>query len=101
MSIGHRSSMRVDRYKAVERQDEAGLVVGTEVGKEIVRRDHEMVLRYLDDHGQILGEEMVRVQCCILTDRDTKSGWLEQVPREGQALSMCSCRYCSVSLQSR
>lgn len=38
--------MRVDRYKAVERQGDAGFVVGTEIGKEIVRRDHEMVLRY-------------------------------------------------------
>lgn len=38
--------MRVKRYKAVERQGEAGSVVGTEIGKEIVRRVHEMVLRY-------------------------------------------------------
>ena len=64
--------MRVDKYKAAERQDEAGLVVGTEIGKEIVPRDHEMVLRYLDDHAQIVGKEMVWAQCCILTDRHTK-----------------------------
>ena len=51
--------MRVIRYKAVERQGEAGFAVGTEIGKEIVRRDHEMVLRYLDDHAQIVGKEMV------------------------------------------
>lgn len=51
--------MRVDRYKAVERQGKAGFVVGTEICKEIVPRDHEMVLRYLDDHVQIVGEEMV------------------------------------------
>ena len=38
--------MRVDRYKAVERQGDAGFVVGTEIGKEIGCRDHEMVLRY-------------------------------------------------------
>ena len=38
--------MRIKRYKAVERQGEAGFVVGTEIGKEIVRRVHEMVLRY-------------------------------------------------------
>ena len=64
--------MRVDRYKAVERQGEAGLVVGMEIGKEIVRRYHEMVLWYLDDHAQIVGEEMVWAQYCFLTDRHTK-----------------------------
>ena len=56
---GFKIVIRGDRYKAVERQGEACLIVGTEIGKEIVRRDHEMVLRYLDDHMQIVDEEMV------------------------------------------
>lgn len=37
---GFKIVIRGDRYKAVERQGEACLIVGTEIGKEIVRRDH-------------------------------------------------------------